>query len=95
LIQDIPGMVATLKSWAKENAAAVEKANVIVGFGYDNAQLKELRHPTKEELDAVSRDIPVVVIHQSGRLASANSAALRLEGYDASTKDPEGGVIQR
>jgi len=39
-IKDIPGMVATLKSWAKANAAAVEKANVIVGFGYDNAQLK-------------------------------------------------------
>jgi predicted amidohydrolase YtcJ len=94
-IKDIPGMVATLKSWAKENAAAVEKANVIVGFGYDNAQLKELRHPTKEELDEVSKDIPVVVIHQSGHLASANSAALKLVGYDASTKDPEGGVIQR
>jgi predicted amidohydrolase YtcJ len=94
-IKDIPGMVATLKAWAKANAAAVKGANVIVGFGYDNAQLKELRHPTKEELDEVSKDIPVVVIHQSGHLASANSAALKLVGYDASTKDPEGGVIQR
>jgi predicted amidohydrolase YtcJ len=94
-IKDIPGMVATLKAWAKANAAAVKEANVIVGFGYDNAQLKELRHPTKEELDEVSKDIPVVVIHQSGHLASANSAALELVGYDASTKDPEGGVIQR
>jgi predicted amidohydrolase YtcJ len=94
-IKDIPGMVATLKAWAKANAAAVKGANVIVGFGYDNAQLKELRHPTKDELDEVSKDIPVVVIHQSGHLASANSAALKLVGYDASTKDPEGGVIQR
>ena len=81
--------------WAKANAAAVEKANVIIGFGYDNAQLKELRHPSKEELDEVSKDIPVVIIYQSGHLASVNSAALKLVGYNASTKNPDGGVIQR
>lgn len=94
-ITDIPGIVAALRTWASANASMVEKANLIVGFGYDNAQLKELRHPTKEELDAVSSDIPVIVIHQSGHLASVNSAALALAGYDASTPDPDGGVIQR
>jgi len=94
-IKDIPGIVATLKEWATANAAVVKQDNVIIGFGYDNAQLKELRHPTKEELDEVSKDIPVVIIHQSGHLASVNSAALKLVGYDASTKDPDGGVIQR
>lgn len=94
-IKDIPDIVATLKAWASANAAAVKQANLIIGFGYDNAQLKELRHPTKEELDQVSKDIPVVIIHQSGHLASVNSAALKLVGYDASTKNPEGGVIQR
>lgn len=94
-VTDIPGVVATLKQWAADNADAVKRANVIIGFGYDNAQLKELRHPTKEELDAVSKDIPVVIIHQSGHLASVNSAGLKLAGFDASTKDPEGGVIRR
>jgi len=94
-ITDIPDMVATLKEWAKANEAVVKKANVILGFGYDNAQLKELRHPTKEELDEVSKDAPVIVIHQSAHLASVNSAALKLMGYDASTKNPDGGVIQR
>lgn len=94
-ITNIPEMVATLKQWASDNAAAVRTANVIIGFGYDNAQLKELRHPTKEELDEVSKDIPVLVIHQSAHLATANTAALKLVGYDASSKDPEGGVIQR
>lgn len=94
-IRDIPGIVAALKEWSKANNAAVKQANLIIGFGYDNAQLRELRHPTKEELDQVSQDIPVVIIHQSGHLASVNSAALRLVGYDASTKNPDGGVIQR
>jgi predicted amidohydrolase YtcJ len=32
---------------------------LIVGFGYDNAQLAELRHPTRDDLDAVSTDYPI------------------------------------
>jgi predicted amidohydrolase YtcJ len=94
-VQDIASLQQTLRDWAQQNAAAVEKVKVIVGFGYDNSQLKELRHPTREELDAVSQDIPVLIVHQSGHLASVNSATLKAMGYDASTKDPEGGVIQR
>ena len=69
--------------------------NLIVGFGYDNAQLKELRHPTRSDLDAVSKDIPILIIHQSGHLGAANSAALALSGIDASTANPPGGVIRR
>lgn len=94
-VRDISSLQQTLRDWVQTNAAAVEKAKVIIGFGYDNAQLAELRHPTKEELDAVSQDIPVLIIHQSSHLATANSAMLKLMGYDATSKDPAGGVIQR
>jgi len=94
-VQDIASLQQTLRDWVQKNAAAVERAKVIIGFGYDNAQLKELRHPTKEELDAVSQDIPVLVVHQSGHLATVNSVMLKEMGYDASSKDPAGGVIQR
>ena len=94
-VRDIASLQQTLRDWVQKNAAAVEKAKIIIGFGYDNAQLAELRHPTKEELDAVSQDIPVLVIHQSSHLATANSAMLKAMGYDANSKDPAGGVIQR
>ena len=94
-VQDIASLQQTLRDWARANAAAVEKTQIIVGFGYDNAQLEELRHPTKEELDAVSADVPVLIVHQSGHLATANSAMLKAAGIDAGSKDPAGGVIQR
>jgi predicted amidohydrolase YtcJ len=94
-VQDIASLQQTLRDWMQKNAAAVEKTKLLIGFGYDNAQLKELRHPTKEELDAVSQDIPVLIVHQSSHLATANSAMLKAMGYDANSKDPEGGVIQR
>jgi predicted amidohydrolase YtcJ len=94
-VRDIASLQQTLRDWAQKNAAAVEKARLIIGFGYDQSQLKELRHPTKEELDAVSQDIPILIVHQSAHLGTANSAMLKAMGYNADTKDPDGGVIQR
>jgi predicted amidohydrolase YtcJ len=66
-----------------------------VGFDYDDAQLAERRHPTRDDLDAISTEIPIVVTHQSGHLGAYNSKALEMAGITAATKDPQGGVIRR
>lgn len=94
-VNDINALLRVLKSWADNNKDAVKKINLIIGFGYDNAQLKELRHPTAEDLDQVSKDIPVYIVHQSGHLGVANSKALEVSGITADTKNPSGGVIRR
>ena len=94
-VRDMASLQQTLRDWVAANEAAVRKANLIVGFGYDPSQLEERRHPTKEELDAISADIPILLVHQSSHLAAVNSATLRAMGYDADSKDPPGGVIQR
>ena len=92
---DIPTLQKTLRDWAAAHAEVVKQANLIVGFGYDESQLKELRPPTKEELDAVAADVPVLIVHQSGHMAALNSKALELAGYTAQTPNPAGGVIRR
>ncbi|HYN58679.1 MAG TPA: amidohydrolase [Rubrivivax sp.] len=94
-VRDIAALQQTLRDWMQKNPAVVDKVKLIIGFGYDHSQLKELRHPTKEELDAVSQDVPILVVHQSSHLGTVNSAMLKAMGYDANTKDPAGGVIQR
>lgn len=94
-VSDIAAMQAALRDWAETNAAIVERVNMIVGFGYDNAQLAELRHPTRAELDAVSSEVPILIVHQSGHIGVANSKALELAGIDASSEAPPGGVIRR
>jgi len=94
-VTDIASMQSTLRAWVAANADAVEKLNLIIGFGYDNAQLAELRHPTRQDLDVVSKDIPVVILHQSGHIGVANSKALELAGIDAASSAPPGGVIRR
>ena len=94
-VRDIPSLQATLRAWMAENEEAIAAANLILGFGYEPAEMAEKRHPTRAELDAVSADVPVLVVHQSGHLCAVNSAALAAAGYGPDTPDPVGGVIRR
>jgi predicted amidohydrolase YtcJ len=73
----------------------INKLGWIIGSGYDDSQLAEKDHPKMTDLDKVSTEIPIVIIHQSGHLASMNSKALKLVGYNANSENPEGGVIRR
>jgi predicted amidohydrolase YtcJ len=94
-VTNIADLQSTLKAWVTANSEVVDNFNMIIGFGYDNAQLAELRHPTRHELDVVSKDVPVLIIHQSGHIGVANSKALELAGINAESKAPPGGVIRR
>lgn len=67
----------------------------LMGFGYDHNILKERQHPTKDLLDAVSQEVPILISHASGHMGVVNSAGLRLWEIAADTPDPEGGVIGR
>ncbi|MGE0388298.1 MAG: amidohydrolase [Gammaproteobacteria bacterium] len=67
----------------------------IVGSGYDDAQLAEGRHPTRQELDQVSVDRPILAFHVSGHLAALNTRALEIAGMLHPVQDPPGGVIRR
>ena len=94
-VKNIANLQDTLRSWLSENTEMVDKAQLIVGFGYDQSQLKELRHPTRDDLDAVSTDTPIIIVHQSGHFGAANSKALELTGVSADTANPPGGIIRK
>ena len=73
---DIAAVIRILREWVARNEAAVRRYNLIFGFGYDDSQIREGRHPTRDDLDQVSTEVPVLIIHTSGHLAAANSKAL-------------------
>jgi predicted amidohydrolase YtcJ len=85
IIRDIPGLVAELKKIAETDTA--KKSGIILGFGYDDAQLKEQWHPTRHDLDEASKVVPVYCIHQSGHLGAGNTKALEVAGLPAETKN--------
>jgi len=94
-VTDIPSLVKTVRDWVEANKEAVAKTKLIIGFGYDPSTLKEQRHPTRDELDTISTEYSVMLVHQSAHFGVVNSKALELAGYTAATKDPAGGVIRR
>lgn len=94
-VTDIKSLQNTLAKWSIEHANTQQSIGMVLGFGYDDAQLAEQKHPTRDDLDAVSTDLPVLIIHQSGHIGVMNSKALKLAGITAATANPEGGVIRR
>ncbi len=63
--------------------------------GYDDNQLAERRHPTRDDLDSATSKHPVLVVNGSGHLAVANTHALQLANIGPDTVDPDGGHIVR
>ena len=94
------GGINTIKELQTELRKFIEESNLqpgewVMGLGYDDSLLSEQRHPTKEDLDAVSTEHPIYLIHVSAHLGAANSLALSLANINTETKDPPGGKIRR
>lgn len=95
-VSDIPSLIHALSKWQQQNQAFIQATQGwIIGNGYDDAQLKEKRHPTATDLDQVSTTQPIIVLHQSGHLASVNHKALELLKINKNTPNPTGGIIRR
>lgn len=77
----------------RECAANAEAGHWITGGGYDNNSLGV--PPTRELLDEVAPNNPIILRDISGHSAWANSRALAIAEIDASTPDPAGGIIER
>jgi predicted amidohydrolase YtcJ len=92
-VETVEDLVAELRQWADENPEDIDRTGWIYGIGYDDAILG--RHPTRDDLDQVSTELPIMVIHISGHFGAVNSLGLEAIGYDAGTPDPEGGIIRR
>ena len=55
-VTDIASLQQSLRDWMASNRRSVEKIRLVVGFGYDNAELAELRHPMPEDqVDSLDR----------------------------------------
>lgn len=86
-------LVSALQEYTEREE--LDRTGWIYGMGYDNAVLAERRHPTRDDLDRVSTEIPVMAIHISGHIIVVNSVGLEAIGYSADTEDPPGGIIRR
>jgi predicted amidohydrolase YtcJ len=88
---DIPMALSRLR----EKAQATPHGEWVMGVLFDNTAIAEKRMPTRAELDAVSTEHPIWVLHASGHNGVANSAALARRGLTCESPDPLGGHLGR
>ena len=87
--------IADIIARIAERASTQPPGTWIVARGYDQAQLAEQRHPTREDLDQATSQHPVLLIRACGHIGVANSLALARAGIGPGTPDPPGGTIDR
>ena len=93
-VDSIGDLQKNLRAWSEGTTS--EDLGWIVGFGYDDAQLEERRHPNRDDLDAVSQ--PSFLYSSSispGICTPQTASSWSSRTSDAATEDPPGGAIRR
>ncbi len=87
--------VAEIRELVRAKAAEVGAGNWITGYGWSEDELAEGRRPLVSDLDEAAPGHPVILTRAGAHSAVVSSAALELAGIDATTENPEGGIIER
>ncbi|MFV2089320.1 MAG: amidohydrolase, partial [Pseudomonadales bacterium] len=94
---DLTGVtsVAEIGALVRAKAAEVGPANWVTGYGWSEDELEEQRKPGIKDLDAAAPENPVMLTRAGAHSAVFSSTAFELAGIDATTANPEGGIIER
>jgi predicted amidohydrolase YtcJ len=87
--------ITDLQTKLRERAEKTPEGEWIFGYQEDDAKLEEKRHPTRWELDKVSRVHPILVTTVGGHFWITNSKALEIANVTKDTPDPIGGKFDR
>jgi predicted amidohydrolase YtcJ len=87
--------IADVKEKVKAKAHTLKPGEWIIGRGWDEGKLEELRYIYASDLDQVCPNNPVWLLHTMGHYGTANSAAMNLANITKNTPDPPGGSIDR
>jgi predicted amidohydrolase YtcJ len=87
-VKSISDLQAKVAAWATQNPKGP-----LTGRGWIETHWPEGRFPTRQDVDAIVPDRPLLLGRSDGHAALANSALLKLAGIDATTGDPPGGQI--
>ncbi|MEI0558753.1 amidohydrolase [Brachyspira intermedia] len=71
-----------------------KNVTVLRGRGWNNGYVP-VTGPTKDVLDNITSEIPIVMTSEDGHAVWVNSKAMEIAGVNADTPDVEGGVIER
>jgi hypothetical protein len=84
----------TLINKMKAHLKNIPKGGWLVGFGVDPSRTSPfMAELNADDLDRVSKDVPIFIVNQSGHIAYVNRKALELAGITNKTPNPPGGGV--
>jgi predicted amidohydrolase YtcJ len=89
------GSVEEIVALVRDRASRQREGTWITGVGYNQNELKEKRHPSRQDLDRAAPKHLVSLRHTSAHGYAVNSLALAKAGITKDRLDPEGGRIGR
>jgi predicted amidohydrolase YtcJ len=87
--------ISDIVELVKQRAETSREGAWVIGQGYDQELLTDGRHPTRQDLDVVAPNYPVILKRSCHHIMAVNSKTLELAGITADTPDPDGGTIDR
>lgn len=92
-IDSIEKLVGSAQIYLRQHP--IDEPYWLVGMGYDNYFFANHRHPTVEDMDRISTEVPIVMMHYSGHIGACNSKVLEICGITKDTPNPQGGIIHK
>ncbi|KRF60617.1 hypothetical protein ASG99_26460 [Bacillus sp. Soil768D1] len=77
----------------KESVRIFENKQWIIGFSWENGCWENTNLPTKQSLDEIFPDRPVILNHLENHYCWVNSKALEIAGINRNTSDPDFGQV--
>lgn len=85
--------IAQLQQTVQQALADLPSGEPLYGRGWIETGWPEGRFPSRQDLDLISPDNPVILDRADGHASVVNSHALKLAGITRETPDPDGGKI--
>lgn len=87
--------ISDIQKILKTKAEHTPIGDWIFGYQEDDSKLEEKRHPNRIELDAISKEHPILITTVGGHFWMANSKTFELSNITKDSPDPEGGKFDR
>ena len=87
--------ISEVQAALRAKAARTPTGHWVQGHMYDDTKFTDGRPMNRADLDAVSTDHPVFILHRGGHTAVVNSRAFDVAGLTIDTPDPTGGAYYR
>ncbi len=84
----------SVQYYLEKDASETPEGEWVVGVNFDESAWKSTGYPTKEDLDEVTEDHPLVIKRICGHLAVANSKALEMISEDWEKVNRDNGLLK-